>query len=203
MAKVYALISSMLLTTFIPILIMYLHKDTIKENQYAFFIPTAILSFVFLFAIFITNGLVKLGMAHIFSGVIGVMMGSSLVYYDATVLLQATLITLNTTIFASLLVFIFKMDLHQWQGILSIGLWICILTSFIFIFFPPSSTVNIIAGIFGIIVFVGYILYDTSELRMTYTFSDDEYILIATNIYLDIINLFLYVLQVLAELQKD
>jgi len=51
----------------------------------------------------------------------------------------------------------------------------------------------------GVLIFTGYILFDTSLIIQK--LSPDEYILAAVNLYLDILNLFLYILQLLAQAQ--
>lgn len=50
----------------------------------------------------------------------------------------------------------------------------------------------------GILVFCGYIVYDTW--RITTVFGCDDYIAAAIELYLDILNLFLYILQLLLEI---
>merc|ERR1712137_26974 len=50
--------------------------------------------------------------------------------------------------------------------------------------------------VFGIILFIGFIVFDTSRLMSKYA-DPDEYILFAVNLYLDILNMFLFILQLL------
>ena len=50
--------------------------------------------------------------------------------------------------------------------------------------------------LFGILLFCGYLLFDVSNLVHDYT--PDDYILVAVNIYLDILNIFLYILACLS-----
>jgi FtsH-binding integral membrane protein len=52
-----------------------------------------------------------------------------------------------------------------------------------------------IYGGLGALIFSGYIIYDTDNIIKRYTY--DEYIWAAVSLYLDIINLFLSLLQVL------
>lgn len=58
-----------------------------------------------------------------------------------------------------------------------------------------------IISIAGALVFTGFILFDTSLIMEK--LSPDEYILAAINLYLDIINLFLYILQILSRSQDN
>ena len=54
-------------------------------------------------------------------------------------------------------------------------------------------------SLFGTIIFTLYILYDTSRLINDPNFNEDEYIFGAINLYLDVINLFLYILDLLGD----
>jgi|SaaInlStandDraft_4_1057021.scaffolds.fasta_scaffold01651_3 FtsH-binding integral membrane protein len=207
MAKVYAIISCQLLVTFCAILPMYLHKKYVINHTPEFFWPSCIFTFVMLFVVFITTKTVKLIMSFLFSGAMGVMIGSAIVRYDAALLMEAVLITLTITISCSLFVHITKVDLHSWGGILFGGLVTMFVTSLIFVFFPPSHLINIVYCVCGIVLFIGYILFDTSEMRtLKYLQEDtinDAAVIIALNIYLDIINMFIYIIQLLDALNND
>jgi FtsH-binding integral membrane protein len=50
-------------------------------------------------------------------------------------------------------------------------------------------------ALLGALVFCGYILFDTS--RIVHKFGYDDYIIAAIDLYLDIINLFLFILDLL------
>lgn len=62
-------------------------------------------------------------------------------------------------------------------------------------FFPHSSTVELGYGIFGAILFSGYILVDTQLIMRHYHV--EEEIAASISLYLDIINLFLSILRIL------
>jgi len=51
----------------------------------------------------------------------------------------------------------------------------------------------------GALLFSGYILYDTSVIM--HHMGPDDYVMAAISLYLDIINLFLYLLEILRMLQ--
>jgi FtsH-binding integral membrane protein len=201
-AKTYSLLSFQLLVTFLVVLPMYFHKKYVENHTLEFFWPSVIFMFVLLFAMFVTHKFIKLFVSLLFAGATGLMIGSALVRYDADILMQTVAITLGTTFFCSALVHYTNINLHHWKGILYCMLWIMILASFVFIFFPPNNLIHIVYSICGIILFIAYILYDTSELRHTFVYDNDQYIIMATGIYLDIINLFLYVLQLLGDNER-
>lgn len=58
---------------------------------------------------------------------------------------------------------------------------------------------RMVFSLFGAVLFSGYILYDTSQI--IHNLTPDDYVEGAINLYLDIINLFLYLLEILRMLQ--
>ena len=64
--------------------------------------------------------------------------------------------------------------------------------------FIKNNIYNIIYSSLGAIIFSFYIVYDTQLIiggkHKKYQYNQDEYIFAALNLYLDIINLFLYIL---------
>lgn len=199
MGKTYTLISVQLLLTFCVALPMYLHPDVVLNHISALFWSGTIFMFGFVFALYCTRGIVKLAISLLFSLATGVVVGIGVVAYDVDSIVQAMIITLGITTFCSAYVIMTKSALHNMRGILSTCLWGMILCSIVFMIFPPSGTIQIAYTIFGIAVFTGFILVDTSQLIRPYRYSEDEYIDIAVNIYLDIINLFLRILSLLGK----
>lgn len=63
------------------------------------------------------------------------------------------------------------------------------------IVFPFGKITNMIYGILGTIIFSGYIIYDTDNLIKRYSY--DDYIWASVNLYLDILNLFLSLINVM------
>jgi protein lifeguard len=199
--KVYALLSVQLLITFLVVFPMYLHKKYVIGHTPEFFWPSTILSFALLFVLFFTKGLIKLATSLLFSGMIGMMIGSAVIRYDSDVLVQSVIITMSITIGCSIFVHVTDINLHDMGGMLFSCLWGMIIASIVFIFFPPGHIINIVYSVLGIILFTAYILFDTSEMRTQQYTDEDAYIEIAVSIYLDIINLFLYILKLIDELK--
>lgn len=82
----------------------------------------------------------------------------------------------------------------------------CVLLLFgIFQFFIKSHTLHLVICCFGVFLYSVYLVYDTQliignkENKLDY----DDYIIGALMLYLDIINLFIYLLEILKEFQKD
>ncbi|KAL5984557.1 hypothetical protein ACLOJK_018662 [Asimina triloba] len=79
--------------------------------------------------------------------------------------------------------------------VLFAGLLVLLLVGFIQIFFPLGSTSVAIYSGLGALIFAAYLVYDTDNLIKRFTY--DEYIWASVILYLDILNLFLYILQLL------
>jgi len=125
-------------------------------------------------------------------------------YYEAgygMIVLQALLLT--AAVFCSLTsyVFVTKKDFSWMGGALYAGLMIMVMWGFINMIFPVTfgGFGHTIFALGGALLFSGYILYDTSLIM--HHLGPDDYIMAAVNLYLDIINLFLYLLEILRMLQ--
>lgn len=76
---------------------------------------------------------------------------------------------------------------------LFVALFVLIIGGLSQLFIPSNSIEQLIFAICGALIFCLFVLYDTS--RLIYSYSEDEYILAAIELYLDIVNLFLYLLR--------
>merc|ERR1711935_1329274 len=82
------------------------------------------------------------------------------------------------------------------------GLIVLLVWGMLNMFFPVGGGVgHAIFSLMGALLFSGYILYDTSVIM--HHMGPDDYIMASVSLYLDIINLFLYLLQILRFLQND
>ncbi|KAI9334873.1 inhibitor of apoptosis-promoting Bax1-domain-containing protein [Obelidium mucronatum] len=82
------------------------------------------------------------------------------------------------------------------QPFLYISLSVLVEVLFLQFFFPYSQVLDLIFTLFGAVLFCAYIVYDTFMMFEKYTV--DEYIRAAVELYLDILNLFLRILQLLS-----
>ncbi|CAD5165018.1 BI1-like protein [Musa acuminata AAA Group] len=92
-------------------------------------------------------------------------------------------------------------DFSYLGPILFSALTVLLLTTFIQIFFPLGPTSVAIFGGLGALVFSAFIVYDTDQLIKRYTY--DEYIWASVVLYLDILNLFLSIMNMLRGMQSD
>ncbi|EGV60247.1 hypothetical protein PSN45_002000 [Yamadazyma tenuis] len=117
------------------------------------------------------------------------------------VVLQAVMLTFVIFVGLTLFAFQTKYDFTSWQGALSMGLWFLIGWGFIMIFFPQSKMANLIYSGIGALVFCVYIIVDTQNIMKT-CHLDDE-IPATMMLYLDILNLFLFILRILDSRSND
>ncbi|KAL1450628.1 hypothetical protein WDU94_002970 [Cyamophila willieti] len=121
-----------------------------------------------------------------------------LVFWAAAI---TCVICLSLTIFA----FQTKIDFTMMGGVL----FVCVIVLFIFgivSMFYPGKIMTLIYGGLGAILFSVYLIYDTQLMiggNHKYSISPEEYIFAALNIYLDVVNIFLSILQILGAANRD
>lgn len=86
-------------------------------------------------------------------------------------------------------------DFSALGGILWVSLFSLVIWGFFQLFFPVGPVGQTIYALAGTVIFGLYIVYDTESLVQRYDL--DDYIWASINLYLDIINLFLKILQLL------
>lgn len=127
--------------------------------------------------------------------------GLSCALVETEIVVQALLLTF--VVFMGLTIFAFqtKYDFRSWQNVVSMGLWFLIGFGFMMMFFPQSKTSNLLYSGLGAVIFSVYILIDTQEIIKT-CYLDDE-IPATIKLYLDILNLFLFILRLLNTNRND
>ncbi|GIY68897.1 protein lifeguard 1 [Caerostris darwini] len=92
-----------------------------------------------------------------------------------------------------------KYDFTMMGGMLFVALLVFVIFGFLAIFLH-SQIVRLVYSCIGALIFSMYLVYDTQLLiggHHKYSISPEEYIFAALNLYLDIINLFIYILQII------
>lgn len=90
-------------------------------------------------------------------------------------------------------------DFSWMGGILFMGLMGMMLFSVIGWLFGFSG--GAAYSLFGVVLFSGFVLYDTS--RILHIYGPDDALIAAVELYLDVINLFLYILELLSRCQEQ
>ncbi len=88
-----------------------------------------------------------------------------------------------------------KRDLTKLRGILTIGLF-ALLGALIVGLFVHLAAFQLAIAVIGALLFTGFITLDMQRVARTRSASEGEAILMAVSIYLDIVNLFLFLLQI-------
>ncbi|CAL1270432.1 unnamed protein product [Larinioides sclopetarius] len=126
------------------------------------------------------------------------LLGSAASRYDTEAVMIAvaicTVVCLGLTIFA----FQTKIDFTVCSGFLMVAVLILVCFGFVAIFFP-GRIIQLIYASLGAVIFSMYLVFDTQLMmggKHKYSLSPEEYIFAALNIYLDVINIFMSILQI-------
>lgn len=202
--KVYGILSTQLLfTTFVAALFM--SSQTVKgfvQSSPNLMVTALIASFVVMIALFLKRrdapaNYILLGL---FTVIEAYTVGVIVTFYDKFVVLEAFGLTAAVTLSLTAYTLQSKRDFSGWAAGLFSVLWVIIIAGFLQIFFH-SHVVELGIAIGGAVVFSLFIIVDTS--MMMHNLSPEEYILAAINLYLDVLNLFLHLLRILSEMQKN
>lgn len=198
--KVYSLLTLQMLITFVVGAVIYFNegvRDWCLTNMWPFYMAIAG-SMIFMGLAFWKrrsypyNIMLLVGFTLCESYMVGLV--TSL--YDTNVVLQAVLIT--TVVFLSVTMFSFqsKYDFTQWQGVLSMVFFGFFSVGLVSLFMPFNSSFEFGYSILGALLFTCFILVDTQMIMRK--FHPEEEVAATIMLYLDIINLFLYILRIVS-----
>ena len=144
------------------------------------------------------------GLFWLFSGVMGISLASILLHFTGASVARVFFITAGTFAAMSLYGYTTQRDLSQFGSFLMMGLIGIILASVVNIFLA-SSALQFAISVIGVLVFVGLTAYDTQRIKETYyeyQYADGQTatktaIMGALTLYLDFINLFVMLMQLL------
>ena len=140
-----------------------------------------------------------------FSAIMGVSLASIFVIYTGTSIARVFFITAATFGSMSLYGYTTKKDLTGWGSFFMMGLIGLIIASLVNIFLQ-SPAISFVTSIIGVLVFVGLTAYDTQRIKEGYyqvaghgEMVSKVAIYGALSLYMDFINLFLYLLRFFGE----
>jgi len=136
----------------------------------------------------------------------GIMLGTVSTYYEVDAVLIAVGITAGVTFALTIFAFQTKIDFTACGGMLCGLLVIFMIAGLCLMFMPKTKWVMVGYGSAGALVFSLYIIYDTQLMmggKHKYSLSPEEYIFAALNIYLDVVNLFMYILMIVGFSRGD
>jgi FtsH-binding integral membrane protein len=203
MRKVYLLLTFQLSFTFLWIIIAMNSPAVISFIQKnSFILVTAILlSMISLYALIcFIDFQRKVPHNYIFLGIFTMCEAYIVAYicsfYDLQVVYTAGVMTLVVCFALTLYALTTKSDFTTKGGMLFVMIIVFIIAG-IFVMFVHTPIVRIVYHVIGVLLFGFYLVYDTQLImaNKSMTYSVDDYIAATLNIYIDIINIFLEILQ--------
>ncbi|XDV24892.1 hypothetical protein PO909_028922 [Leuciscus waleckii] len=183
--KVYTILSlQIIITTAVSALFMLCNPiKTFVHESPALVLISAIGSLILLLALAVYRHQhpVNLYLLFGFTLLESLSVATAVSFYEYTIVLQS------------------KRDFSKLGASLFAGLWILIIASFMRLFFYNDTMELVFAGA-GALLFCGFIIFDTHLLM--HKLSPEEHVLASINLYLDIVNLFLYILRILDSMKK-
>ena len=173
----------------------------------ALFLPLMILELVMLIAAFFVRRrkMLSYGFLYTFTFISGITLYPVVTSYLITIGAKPVLMSLTATVIIfgglSLYASTTKRDFSFLGGFLTAALLALIVIGIFNIFSPLSSTATLIYSFIGILVFSGYVIFDVNRIKQ-HGISDEEVPLMALNLYLDFVNLFLYILRFIGVLSS-
>lgn len=131
----------------------------------------------------------------------GITFSTIFVYFEMGSLISVFIITAIIFALLAFYGYVTKRDLTKLGTIIFIGLIGIIIGSLLNMFLFKSATLNLGITIIGVLVFVGYIAYDVNKIKhlVPYVGEDKAAVYGAFQLYLDFINLFIRLLQLLGK----
>jgi protein lifeguard len=204
--KVYSLLFAQLLWTFGVGLFFNLYDKSIQfvnsDTGQGLFFLSIIGSFTTILILFCNPSTGRKSPSNyiilsLFTLFTSYMVGITTVYYNTQSVYVAFAITASVTIMLTIYAWQTKYDFTDKGGYLIAVLTGLIITGFLNIFIQNNFLQLICSGI-GAILFSCYIVYDTQLIvggnHRKYQYSEEDHVFAALTLYLDIINLFLYML---------
>ncbi|XP_065886450.1 protein lifeguard 4-like [Dysidea avara] len=196
--KVYGILSVQLIFTVITcasFMVIEPLKDFVQANNVLIFVAS-IATFGVLFGLIFKRheSPVNFYLLGIFTLLESFTLGTIVTYSDNVVVLKAFIITMMAVVALTIYTAQSTYDYSTWGASLMSFLWILIVSGILQIF-VRSEELEFVISLGGALIFCGFIIFDTHMIM--HKLSPEEYILASINLYLDIINLFLYILRIL------
>lgn len=173
------------------------------------FLPIAILELVMIVAAAFVRRKRRVGYAFLYSFTFlsGITLYPAIFYYLSAIGAANVLKALGITVFAygvaALYAAATKADFNFLAGFLFIGLIALVAMGIVNLFVPFGRTVDMAYSLLGILIFIGYTLFDVS-LITRYGVAEEDVPWVVLSLYLDFINLFLFVLRLMGiDVKRD
>ncbi len=172
------------------------------------FLPLSIVEIILIFMMVFARKRKAIGypLMFVFMLISGMTLYPAIGYYISVLGADVVLRAFGITAFAfgsiAIYTFVSKRDFTFLGSFLFVSILALVGLEILNLFLPANGTAQLILSGFGILIFVGYTLYDFSRLTL-HGFTEKEIPFLVVAIYLDFVNLFLYILQFLGVLNRD
>ena len=136
-----------------------------------------------------------------FTTVSGLTLGPLLYQVGPSIAAEAFALTAITFAGLSMYVVYSKKDFSFMSGFLMTGLIVLVVGGLLNMFFIQSGMMNFVMSGASVLLFSGFILYDTSNIMRYY--GTDEYVSATLALYLDVLNLFIALLSILGIMSDE
>uniref|UniRef100_A0A5K3FLE7 Protein lifeguard 4 n=1 Tax=Mesocestoides corti TaxID=53468 RepID=A0A5K3FLE7_MESCO len=196
--KIYCILSAQLVVTLLTGAILFAFKEPVVlflTQKYGIFL-LLVASFVILIAMFFKryDNPINFILLFSFTVVESFLVGLAVVHFDVSIILQALTITAAITTGLTLYTMQTKRDFSSWGACIGALLMAVFLGGITNVFFG-SPAIHLALSIAGAFIFACLLIFDTQMIMQR--FSAEEYIAASITLYLDILNLFLYILRIL------
>ena len=140
-----------------------------------------------------------LGLSFVFTFVMGIMIAPVLYMAERSnpgITGQAGILTLSAFGVLSLYAAVSKRDFSAWGSFFMVGLVVLVVTSLLNIFFQ-STVASLWISAATVLVFSGLLVFDTWRILRSGQYGPDDYVPAALNLYLDLLNMFMAILNLL------
>ncbi len=141
----------------------------------------------------------NIALTLLFTFIEGIFLSPLILLYSRTqpgIVGQAALLTLSTFGVLSLFAVFSRRDFSAWGSFFTIGLFVLLGTMLLNMFFRnPAASLWIAAGV--LVVFSGLLVFDTWRIVRSGAYGEDDYVVAAVQIYLDLLNIFLAIVSLL------
>ncbi|XP_010259137.1 PREDICTED: BI1-like protein [Nelumbo nucifera] len=206
--KVYCILAvQFLLTVVVSAVIVFVRPIAVffvtTAAGFALYIVLIILPFILLCPLYYYHQKhpVNLILLGLFTVAISFSVGLTCAFTKGKIILEAAILTAVVVVSLTIYTFWAAKKGHDFSFLgpfLFAALLVLTIFGFIQMLFPLGKTTVMIYSALAAIIFCGYIIYDTDNLIKRYSY--DEYIWAAVSLYLDIVNLFLALLDILRAL---
>ncbi|XP_013171967.1 PREDICTED: protein lifeguard 1-like isoform X1 [Papilio xuthus] len=205
--KVYSILMCQLLITMGFIALFLFHEPTkrwVAQNNYLLWVAIAVL-FACIIAMACCPDIRRTAPTNfiflfVFTLAQSFMLGVVTSIYSVSEVMMAVGITAGVCLALTLFAFQTKWDFTMMGGALVAASMILLLFGLIAIFLPRNNILTLVYASAGALLFSLYLVYDTQLMmggKHKYSLSPEEYIFAALNLYLDIVNIFLFILTII------